>query len=208
MKKKSISILMLIFAWGLWGYSQRNRDTDPARPADAQPNQSATNQNSPATPMLDQLDSTSNANSPMKLASTTGSAESSSATTIPAPREKQVFKIKGLKPKQTNVHVAVFENEAGFPQPQHSSQTIIVESTVDEVSFSVELPLDQPIAVAVFQDLDGNGSLSKNSFGIPSEPYGFSNNARGSFGPPAFSQATFKLQQDKQRTEPMEIRIR
>jgi uncharacterized protein (DUF2141 family) len=32
----------------------------------------------------------------------------------------------------------------------------------------------------------------KNFFGIPQEGYGFSNNARGSMGPPAFDKAAFQ----------------
>ncbi len=48
-------------------------------------------------------------------------------------------------------------------------------------------------AATAFHDLDGNGKLSANMFGLPTEPYGFSNNARGSFGPPAFKDAAITL---------------
>ena len=42
-------------------------------------------------------------------------------------------------------------------------------------------------AVMLFHDENGNGEMDKNVFGIPTEGYGFSNNAKGSFGPPKFS---------------------
>lgn len=48
-------------------------------------------------------------------------------------------------------------------------------------------------AVSAFHDSNGNGKLDANFLKIPNEPYGFSNNASGSFGPPSFDQAKFVL---------------
>ncbi|MEO6281116.1 DUF2141 domain-containing protein [Roseateles sp.] len=45
------------------------------------------------------------------------------------------------------------------------------------------------LALSLYQDANGNGKLDMNPMGIPTEPYGFSNNAAGSFGPPQFEQA-------------------
>ncbi len=44
-------------------------------------------------------------------------------------------------------------------------------------------------AFNVIHDENKNGELDVNMFGIPKEPYGFSNHARGKFGPPAFENA-------------------
>lgn len=46
-------------------------------------------------------------------------------------------------------------------------------------------------ALRVFQDLNGNGKLDTGWMGIPKEPYGFSNNAMGRFGPPAVEDLWF-----------------
>jgi len=43
-------------------------------------------------------------------------------------------------------------------------------------------------AVAVYQDVNGNGRLDRNALGLPTEPYGFSNDV-GRIGPPTFSGA-------------------
>jgi uncharacterized protein (DUF2141 family) len=48
-------------------------------------------------------------------------------------------------------------------------------------------------AVIVFHDVNGNGKLDKNAFGIPTEPYGFSNDAQGILGPPSFEDARVRL---------------
>lgn len=46
-------------------------------------------------------------------------------------------------------------------------------------------------AVKVFHDENRNNELDTGVFGIPVERYGFSNNARGAFGPPAFAEISF-----------------
>ena len=48
-------------------------------------------------------------------------------------------------------------------------------------------------AVVAFHDKNKNGKLDKNIVTKPTEPYGFSNNARGVFGPPNFEAAVFEL---------------
>jgi len=45
------------------------------------------------------------------------------------------------------------------------------------------------LALSLFQDANGNGKLDMNAMGMPTEPYGFSNNAIGQYGPPKFEQA-------------------
>jgi uncharacterized protein (DUF2141 family) len=52
-------------------------------------------------------------------------------------------------------------------------------------------------AVTIFQDLNGNGILDKSLLGIPAEPYGFSNDARGRMGPPKFKDAAFSFSGDE-----------
>lgn len=51
-------------------------------------------------------------------------------------------------------------------------------------------------AVRVHHDENGNGEMDTNMFGAPQEPFGFSNNARGTLGPPDFKEAAFTLQSD------------
>ena len=48
-------------------------------------------------------------------------------------------------------------------------------------------------AIILFHDENGNGKLDKNVLGVPTEPYGFSNNAQGFLGPPAFKEAVMQI---------------
>lgn len=48
-------------------------------------------------------------------------------------------------------------------------------------------------AIAAFADLNRNEKLDRSFAGRPTEPYGFSNNARSLFDPPSFNDAAFEL---------------
>ncbi len=46
-------------------------------------------------------------------------------------------------------------------------------------------------AIALQHDENGDGRLGRNALGIPTEGWGFSNDARPGLGPPSFASATF-----------------
>jgi uncharacterized protein (DUF2141 family) len=48
-------------------------------------------------------------------------------------------------------------------------------------------------AIIVVGDENGNGMLDKSFFGVPTEPYGFSNKAEGFLGPPSFDEAAIDI---------------
>ena len=48
-------------------------------------------------------------------------------------------------------------------------------------------------AIKAHHDVDGDGVMATNVMGIPTEPFGFSNDAPARFGPPAFEAAAFTV---------------
>ena len=56
-------------------------------------------------------------------------------------------------------------------------------------------------AIKVYHDENSNHELDTRMFGIPAERYGFSNNARGTIGPPDFEAAAFKVSASSTRVE-------
>jgi uncharacterized protein (DUF2141 family) len=48
-------------------------------------------------------------------------------------------------------------------------------------------------SAVIYHDVNANGELDKYFFGLPKEAYGFSNNARGTIGTPAFEASSFRL---------------
>lgn len=67
----------------------------------------------------------------------------------------------------------------------------------DRLRFTVhDLPSGR-YAIKLYHDANANGKLDSNRLGIPTEGYGFSNNA-GRFGPPPFEKAAVALKDDLQ----------
>jgi uncharacterized protein (DUF2141 family) len=97
----------------------------------------------------------------------------------------------GLQP-QGQVLMQVFNSEESYRAGNGIAvRQIPVTGPTASVVFS-DVPTGQ-YAVRLFHDLNGNGELDTNPFGIPTEPFAFSNNARGSFGPASWQQAVFTL---------------
>ena len=63
----------------------------------------------------------------------------------------------------------------------------------DTVLLQFEELVPGSYALAVFQDLNGNGILDKNGLNLPTEPFGFSNNPRLLFGPPSHRRCSFQI---------------
>jgi uncharacterized protein (DUF2141 family) len=62
--------------------------------------------------------------------------------------------------------------------------------------FSIQIPKPGKYAVRYYHDENLNGEMDTNLVGIPKEGYGFSNNAKGSFGPPPFKEWLFEISND------------
>ncbi len=85
------------------------------------------------------------------------------------------------------VNVALFDKAEGFPKTVLSGQRIAAAPGAVVVVFPDLKPGDY--VVSAFLDENGNGQLDTNLLGLPTEKYGFSNDARGAFGPPSFGDA-------------------
>lgn len=134
-----------------------------------------------------------------------GTVTPASADDLPATSRRVAVHVTGLKQQASTLHVAVFHSAEGFPKPESSVNKMTLPVAGESAEVSVMLSSGEPAAIAVFQDLDGDGRLTKNGFGLPVEPYGFSNNARSLLGPPGFSQAAMAA---ADASAPLEIRVR
>lgn len=94
--------------------------------------------------------------------------------------------------EQAPVYLALYDDAASFKLRDGFRLAVVKRwETQPSVAFT-DLPAGR-YAVAVFQDLNGNGELDTNLLGIPTEPYGFSRNAMGNMGPPSFAAAAIAL---------------
>ena len=72
--------------------------------------------------------------------------------------------------------------------------SVAVEGGQTEVTFA-DVPYG-PYALSAFHDQNANEQLDTGAFGIPLEAYGFSNGARGRFGPPSYKESAFAFTPD------------
>ncbi len=110
------------------------------------------------------------------------------------------IKLDNLRGTTGTAYIALYSTPESFPKNGQSiaGQYLPVTSATVSAKFLNLAP--GRYAVSVFQDENGNGRLDTNPMGTPVEPYGFSNNASGSFGPPTFDAAAIDLTDDQSIT--------
>ena len=101
--------------------------------------------------------------------------------------------ITNIYPAKGELYIAVYDNADYFMDIEKTAFQKIVTINGETEQIVLRGVPDGEYAVTVFQDLNGNGELDTSSIGFPREPYGFSNDARGSFGPPKFRKAKFNV---------------
>lgn len=98
----------------------------------------------------------------------------------------------GLATKSGKVMIAVYDSAQGWSAGKAVRVGAANASDAEPSAKIPALPVGT-YAVRVFQDIDGDGKMSKNPFGLPTEPYGFSRDAMGAMGPPSFDDAAFQV---------------
>lgn len=99
--------------------------------------------------------------------------------------------VDNVKSEQGHVRAALFNNAKSFPKLPFLSQHAAAKAGTVTFTFK-NIPPGQ-YAVSAYHDLNDNEKLDISFVGKPVEPYGFSRNARGTFGPPAFEEAMIVL---------------
>jgi uncharacterized protein (DUF2141 family) len=109
--------------------------------------------------------------------------------TLNAMADDLTVEVKHVKPNAGVVVVGLYDKATDFPATEKGRAGQVVEATGDTAVVTFPSLATGRYAVAVYQDENRNGKLDKNFLGMPTEPYGFSNDARGSMGPPSFDAA-------------------
>tara|TARA_R110002110_G_scaffold12158_9_gene57860 strand:- start:71 stop:511 length:441 start_codon:yes stop_codon:yes gene_type:complete len=98
--------------------------------------------------------------------------------------------VTGLETTKGDVIVALFD-EAGWTSKERITAARVAASAADPI-LKLAAPAPGKYGIKAFHDLDSDGEMNK-TFGIPTEPYAFSNDAKASGGPPDFSAAAFDV---------------
>lgn len=99
--------------------------------------------------------------------------------------------IDDVKAAGGQLMISVYNSADSFLKKPLSAMRTAAKATDNSVTVKDLPPGDY--AVVVFHDVNENGKMDKNILGIPTEDYGFSNNATGKMGPPSFELAKLTL---------------
>lgn len=114
------------------------------------------------------------------------------ASAAPTTTHDLTVNIEGIKKAEGNLRVGLYDTAEGFVQEQDiEGKTVPVEYSTETVVFE-DLP-EGEYALKVFHDEDADGDLD-TTFGIPSEPYGFSNDASDPFSAPEWEETRFPVE--------------
>jgi len=109
------------------------------------------------------------------------------------------IEVTNLRSSKGFVLVSLYNNAKDFPENAERAvgkTRVAIQGGKAIASFS-DLPQGK-YAAAILHDQNDNLKMDFNAVGIPKEGYGFSNNAKGMFGPPAFAKAAFQVDGEKQ----------
>lgn len=129
-------------------------------------------------------------------------AEDTKAENVKAPLQ---VVISGAKAASGEMRIAIYNsqqqykrNDSTKPEAEQGEvfrSKVIKVTEANRASLTVsfdDIP-DGTYAIGAFHDVNGNRQLDTSGFGLPTEPYGFSRNARGMFGPPNYKDATIQF---------------
>lgn len=103
-------------------------------------------------------------------------------------------KILNIRNSNGTVACALFESPEGFPDEflKFATNIMIIKIRKSQARCDFEDIPPGTYAMAVVHDENMNGKLDTNWMGIPTEGYGFSNDAKALVGAPSFSAASFR----------------
>ncbi len=103
--------------------------------------------------------------------------------------------ISGVANEKGIIGVALHNAAKTFPEGESFLRQVIEANTQPLTVYFKNLPAGN-YAISLMHDENENGMLDRNFVGMPTEYYGFSNNAKGKMGPPTFKQAAFQITDD------------
>lgn len=101
--------------------------------------------------------------------------------------------VQGVRSAEGTIRIALHDGDQGFPKERKPIAVQAQNAVPGSLDFV--FPGLQPgnYAVTLYHDENGNEELDSNLFGVPTEGYGFSNDATGTMGPPSFAEAAIEI---------------
>ena len=104
------------------------------------------------------------------------------------------IQFEGMKSNKGNLYVAIYDKEDSFLKKPIKGTIVKIVDKKATVTLK-DIPAGM-YAVSAFHDANDNKKMDTNFLGIPKEPTGMSNNAKGFMGPPKYKDAKFNVTKD------------
>lgn len=111
-----------------------------------------------------------------------------------------VLELENIESFSGCIRIAIYDDADAFENEGKVVWNKIVPNIQDK---NITLPVDNlpfgHYAIALYHDINDNDHLDKNNFGIPTEPYAFSNNPKVKWKPPSYQDSKFHFSKTNQK---------
>lgn len=112
-----------------------------------------------------------------------------------APAGSLTVHLSGLETREGTIHAALYSGRSAYDDEEINPDLGKVLSDLSGPSCTLQW-VDLPpgtYALAIYHDINDNGKLDTNAFGIPTEPYAFSNHPDVKWRRPRFGEVSFQV---------------
>lgn len=103
------------------------------------------------------------------------------------------LEITNIKDIEGNVNYAIYDSQQDYDNENNWVIADKISVSNDTMRIQFKNLSTGDYVISLYHDKNANDKLDKNLLGIPTEGFGFSNNAMGTFGPPSFDQAKIHI---------------
>lgn len=114
---------------------------------------------------------------------------------LPALGDSLTINFKGISEGPGTIYLVMFDSKTNYDNSVEPSFSRSVKVDGETAMVTIADVKDGTYAIKSFLDSNNNRQMDTNLIGLPTEQYGFSNNA-GRFGPASFEDAAFKVEGD------------
>lgn len=105
------------------------------------------------------------------------------------------FEILAINSDSGKVYIQLFQGEKNYKQGKALASSVIKAKAGDNTVMFHNIEQGE-YAIRFFHDQNDNGQLETNFIGMPTEGYGFSNDAKPNFGPAKYEDMKFEVMAD------------
>lgn len=104
------------------------------------------------------------------------------------------IEVRDIEKVEGHLYVAIYNAQETFMKKPLAAFRVDVKDKVLSIPCK-GLPAGT-YAISTFQDENGNGKMDTAAMGIPTEKFGFSNDAEGVMSPPSYEKCRFTFSED------------